>query len=110
MLNLLVLRCHDINETKQFYEQLGLVFIKEQHGAGPKHFSTVLKGLVLELYPSSLSYPVDTCRLGFSVEHLDQLPVYDYRLITYREEHALLMLKDPDGRTVEIAQSSYNPA
>ncbi|HEX2731005.1 MAG TPA: hypothetical protein VHM70_05345 [Polyangiaceae bacterium] len=40
MLNLalLVLRCQDLERSRQFYAALGLVFTSEQHGSGPVHY------------------------------------------------------------------------
>jgi hypothetical protein len=32
--NLLVLRCKDIEVTRRFYEQLGLAIVEEKHGKG----------------------------------------------------------------------------
>lgn len=41
-LNLLVLRCRDIEATRTFYTQLGLTFTREQHGSDPVHYSTYM--------------------------------------------------------------------
>ena len=38
-ISLLVIRCQDLEASKVFYQQLGLVFEKEQHGSGPIHYS-----------------------------------------------------------------------
>ena len=34
-LNLLVVRCANIERSKGFYELFGMAFVKEQHGNGP---------------------------------------------------------------------------
>lgn len=42
----------DIRSTATFYEQFGIVFTEEQHGAGPVHFALQSNGLAIELYPA----------------------------------------------------------
>jgi len=84
-LNLLVLRCRDIEKTRQFYENLGISFTQEQHGTSPVHYATQLDGgMVLELYPTK-GEP-DNTRLGF--------------IIGTGKNHRVE--KDPDGRSVEL--------
>ena len=51
--NLLVLRCKDIEVTRRFYEQLGLSFVEEKHGTRPQHYAWESGGFVLELYPAA---------------------------------------------------------
>ena len=50
-LNLLVLRCANIERSKSFYELFGLAFNKEQHGNGPLHYSSSDERGVFEIYP-----------------------------------------------------------
>jgi catechol 2,3-dioxygenase-like lactoylglutathione lyase family enzyme len=38
-LNLLVLRCGDVEGCRAFYEVLGLRFVKHRHGQGPEHYA-----------------------------------------------------------------------
>jgi catechol 2,3-dioxygenase-like lactoylglutathione lyase family enzyme len=86
-LNLLVLRCRNIAVTRQFYEQLlGINFTLEQHGQGLPHYASILgSSLVWELYPARAS--PDKTRLGFKL----------------KGNHAPYVVKDPDGRSVEIS-------
>ena len=86
-LNLLVLRCRDIEVTRQFYEQLlGINFTLEQHGQGLPHYASILgNGLVWELYPTQES--PDKTRLGFKL----------------KGNYVSYVVKDPDGRSVEIS-------
>ncbi|WP_020559804.1 VOC family protein [Thiofilum flexile] len=107
MLTLLVLRCEDIDKTKHFYEQLGLSFREEKHGTGARHFSTILNGIVLEFYPASSHYSVDKARLGFNLPNLAQLPCYNPDLLIHRDEQILLIIKDPDGRTLELGDTMH---
>lgn len=46
-----VLYVADVERMKTFFEALGLVFKKEQHGAGPEHYACERDGRVLEIYP-----------------------------------------------------------
>ena len=71
-LNLVVLRCTDIDAAAEFYEQLGLVFEKHAHGSGPEHYASEHDGSVFELYPASEKSPVTkSARIGFVVDDVD---------------------------------------
>ena len=72
-INLIVLRCNDIEKSKKFYEMLGLTFKKEKHGNGPVHYSANINDLVLELYPSPAELVLDNYRLSFSHSSLQEL-------------------------------------
>jgi len=96
---LLVLRCTDLAKSKAFYEALGLAFQSEKHGAGPAHWSCLIGGTVLELYPASKPLALPE-RLGFHV--------VDVRVATAaaasaggRVEGPGLVV-DPDGRKIEL--------
>ena len=91
-LNLLVLRCRNIDTTKAFYEGLGFSFIQEQHGSSPIHYSTHIGAMLLELYPAK-GEP-DNVRLGFAVAAtlLEQIGINGHGV-----------LRDPDGRMVELS-------
>ncbi len=107
-LNLLVLRCRNLETCKTFYEQLSFSFQREQHGSGPVHYAAELEGLVLELYPLKQDTPPDQTRLGFrlsvegSLEELlarakiDILSRYDF------QQQRILVVQDPEGRKVEL--------
>jgi hypothetical protein len=81
-----VLRCADLDATRIFYEALGLEFMEERHGRGPRHLSTRLGEAVLELYPATDRFPVD----GASVGIVTDGPVPGGPLT------------DPDGRHVMV--------
>ncbi len=108
-LNLLVLRCKDIEKSKEFYEKLKLIFIKEQHGKGPIHYSTSMGNLVIELYPLTQDI-MDNTRLGFSI-NTDDLENYlkDKKIdidTTYAFNNTVtFVVKDPDGRKVELTSN-----
>ena len=88
-LDVIVLRCADLDMTRNFYEGLGIEFNEERHGQGPLHFSTQLGSAVLELYPASERFPVDHATVGIVTDG----PVPGGPLT------------DPDGRHVMVRGS-----
>lgn len=115
-MSLLVLRCRDLEASREFYERLGLMFLPERHGQGPKHYAATINGLVMELYPQKSDINLgqeipDSTRIGFSIGSLDNV------LQTMQEKgdkiHSMPHQKqwgyqaivfDPDGRTVELTE------
>jgi predicted enzyme related to lactoylglutathione lyase len=72
-LNLVVLRAADPSALADFYGQLGLKFVREQHGQGPEHFACSLEASVFEIYPlASPERDTTAVRLGFSVPDVVQ--------------------------------------
>ena len=71
-LSLVVLQSGDVQASKDFYSLLGLSFVEEQHGTGPRHYSTTLGALVLEIYPCQGSNASAPLRIGFRVPSLDE--------------------------------------
>lgn len=105
-LNLLVLRCADLELASRFYSALGLELVAEQHGNGPKHYSMRAGETLLELYPTSrMTGPV---RLGFAVD--DPLASADAalavagELVTSAAAEAVLL--DPDGNTIHLVPAA----
>lgn len=103
MATLLVIYTERLDECRDFYARIGLPVVREQHGAGPPHYSAELAGgLVMELYPSRPQRATGRLRLGFTVADGD-LPHGDH------------IFEDPDGRTVIVTRaadpvdSSSNP-
>ena len=71
-LNLVVLRSSDLEEAARFYREIGLMFIRHAHGAGPEHYASEVNGMVFEIYPmSAKSSPTTGTRIGFQVESVD---------------------------------------
>lgn len=104
-ISLLVIRCQDVEASKNFYQLLGMSFAKEKHGNGPEHYSCEHDGCVFELYPSKTKPPRENSRLGFKVQDvasiIKQLPPtesYEY------SGHKIYVVTDPDGRKVEISE------
>ncbi len=103
-LSLVVIRCKDIDVSKEFYERLGLQFIKEKHGNGPEHYSSEYECTVFELYPSN-EKPTDNTRLGFQINNLEVA----LQALTISSEYkfngkTIYVVVDPDGRKVEISE------
>ncbi|WP_283133114.1 glyoxalase/bleomycin resistance/dioxygenase family protein [Rhizohabitans arisaemae] len=83
-----------LEECTLFYRGLGLEFVRERHGSGPEHHAAVLPdGTVFELYPAADGRSTGALRLGFSLD----APPDGSALEPGRQ-----VLRDPDGRAVEI--------
>lgn len=95
-LRLVVLRCEDLERSRRFYEALGLAFVEEQHGAGPRHLAATLDdGMVIELYPASTSHPVNDVRLGFAVNEIEAI-------CAAVDQAGGSTVVDPDGRKIDL--------
>lgn len=113
--NLLVLRCKDIEFTRRFYEHLGLAFVEEKHGTGPRHYVWENVGFVLELYQAAEGQPPDNVRIGFSTPLLADLAGdlrhnSDVNIVKQpyaTADRLVMLLQDPDGRKVEVSQPLY---
>ena len=71
-LNLITLRCADVEVSRKFYELLGLCFAAHQHGNGPMHYAHEDDRGVFELYPSAAKVKDET-GLGFATDNLEGL-------------------------------------
>ena len=105
-LNLLVLRCKDIEKSKAFYEKLSFSFVKEQHGKGPVHYATTIGSLVLELYPLGTN-SIDNIRLGFTLDNKNILEDENIEIVSeyFFNDVMIYVIADPDGRKIEIQMS-----
>ena len=108
-LGFVALRCADLEASRRFYELIGLMFVEEQHGSGPRHLSSDLYGVVLELYPAKhLSERVDLATVGLTLADIDGL---ETRLIAdgFEAERVdgarTVVATDPDGRRVRISSA-----
>ena len=106
-LNLLVLRCRDIERAKSFYELFGMAFTQEQHGNGPAHYSSVDDAGTFEIYPAEGIHP-DQTGLGFLTGEIEGLHIllrrnqFAPREIRDTELGRMFVVRDPDGRRVEV--------
>lgn len=103
-LNLLVVRCRNLESSRSFYESLGLVFAREQHGAGPIHYSTQLGPTVLELYPTSAAS--SNVRLGLTVPNvaaaIEAVRALGGQVVREPTATVTALVRDPDDNTVEL--------
>lgn len=116
-LTLIVLRTPDLGPVVDFYGRVGLEFAQEQHGTGPVHYSAQLGRVVLELYPCTGEVerggPGDI-RIGLEVESiadvLERLEGNGPGDATDRGHGSLVVVRDPDGRAVELHERRSIPA
>src|SRR5436190_18636714 len=110
LLKLLVLRTHRLEELMKFYESLGVEFVKEKHAQGPAHYAGPIGSAVLELYPlpKAAPDPDKSVRLGFVVRNLgtiaNELGSAGIRIGPSERNAPAVVIKDPDGRVVELTQ------
>lgn len=99
--NYLVIYVSNIEESRQFYEILGCECVREQHDAGPIHYSISLDGIVVELYPKGKK-EVSRIRLGIHTsKSFSEIGQDLIKFISGSGENTLLA-SDPDGNTIEI--------
>lgn len=112
-LTLLVLKTRQVEQLRLFYQTLGIALVEERHGTGPVHFAGRAGDVVIELYPMpDDSTPVDpSTRLGFVVDDvaavIKALEGIGTKIVTPPKETAWGLqgvVKDPDGRSVELTQ------
>ena len=110
-LNLLVLRCRDLEASRAFYQRLGLTFAPHTHGSGPLHYAAEAHDFTLELYPAPADDYADQTGLGFTVPDLAALHAAMTAVglqpgpIKQNPWGTTFVLRDPDRRRIEIQQS-----
>lgn len=99
----LVLRCADLERSREFYEALGFVAVREKHGNGPEHYALETHGLVIELYPS-VRTPTTGLRLGLEVRSLAEAErgVREVGATVVRVSESSALFLDPDGNEVAL--------
>jgi lactoylglutathione lyase len=106
-LGFVALRCADLEESRRFYELVGLTFTEEQHGSGPRHLSTEMDGVVFELHPAKHGGArMDLATVGLTVTNIDGLEVRlsGAGVAAVRADGAVVVVaSDPDGRRVRIS-------
>ena len=118
ILKLLVLRTGHLESTKDFYAVLGVEFRREKHRHRPPHYAGMIDGLVLELHSSDGCVMEDhPIRLGFVVSGLNEIlalviptrgTIVKASYDTAQGRKAVV--RDPDGRSVELYETSAVPA
>ena len=108
-LSLMVLKTHQLDVVKYFYETIGIELVEERHGLGPVHFAGKLGTTVLEIYPLQEGEADATTRLGFVVEDLgcvleslSRRELSPLKKAKQTEWGLRAVVKDPDGRSIEL--------
>lgn len=103
-LKLLVIRCKNIDVSKQFYETLGFAFKKEKHGQGAEHFASSSAGFVFELYPLKAHSEFTPLRLGFQLPDITEKISTQTVLQCYEQQGQITyLIQDPDGNKLELS-------
>ncbi len=104
----LVLRVADIERSRSFYGALGLEFVAEKHGEGPRHYACEEGATVLELYPRGgrspgvirLGLRIDSARLAEAeLRKLGRLEIVGRDAAT-----RTMTIRDPDGNTIDLVE------
>jgi lactoylglutathione lyase len=111
-INLIVIRCADIDRSAELYGLLGLEFTKHSHGTGPEHYASETAGLVFEIYPNQKANETSSgARIGFRLELLDpsvlNLQEAGARLISPPKDSpwgCRAVLADFDGHRIELTE------
>lgn len=115
-LNLIVLRTVDVEKSLAFYRALGLEFQQEQHGNGPVHYASIMRDIVIEIFPGKPGNAPErrhtgATMLGFQVENLDAiietLKNQGAEILTSPQDSQWgrrAVVQDPDGRAVELSE------
>jgi len=112
-INLVVLRCKDVDGSESFYDRIGLIFERHKHGNGLAHLACERNGIVFELYPATHKFPPSAgTRIGFRVDGLDQLVArlgeQDGTVLTSPQNSPWgrrAVVVDPDGRRIELTET-----
>lgn len=111
--NLLVLKVINIEETSVFYSALGLSFNIEQHGQGPKHYSSLLGSTLLEIYPANHESITTNIRLGLNVksiqETLNKITTVGGSVISQAKSTPWglrAVISNSDGHMIELIENS----
>jgi hypothetical protein len=108
-LSLLVLRCADIETAREFYELFGMTFRRHAHGKGPEHYAHEDARGVFELYPARPGES-DRTGLGFLASDLKDMQAklraarFDPKEIETTDRGVSFVVRDPDGRRVEVSK------
>lgn len=104
-ISLLVIRCRDLEASKNFYQLLGMSFTKEKHGNGPEHYSCEQDDCIFELYPNKGVPPNDSLRLGFKTQSVTAIMKQVSSTESYEYSgKKIYVVTDPDGRKIEVSE------
>jgi lactoylglutathione lyase len=105
---LVVIRTPNMPHLVSFYEKLGLQFDYHKHEQGIFHYSTMINETVFEIYPllkNQKEADIST-RFGFKIDDFEEKIALLSDFIVSKpmgtEFGECAILKDPDGRKVEV--------
>jgi catechol 2,3-dioxygenase-like lactoylglutathione lyase family enzyme len=100
-----VIRCADLERSRQFYEALGLRLTPERHGSGSEHYSCTLGEVVLELYPFA-GKATSGLRLGLVVSNLERAleSLRAKGIAVNIRDGGAAKVSDPDGHQIALEQ------
>ena len=108
ILNLIAIRTSDMPKLVNFYQILGLEFDYHKHEQGVYHYATKIGETVFEIYPllkNQTEADIST-RLGYKISNFEEKIALLSDFIVSEpmatEFGMCAVLKDPDGRKVEI--------
>jgi lactoylglutathione lyase len=114
LLKLLVLKTRQVDRLRSFYQPLGIEMAEERHGSGPVHFAGRVGDVLLEIYPlpGQAGTVEATTRLGFAVANAAEAvqALCEAGALMEREPTPTpwglrAVVRDPDGRAVELYQN-----
>ena len=118
LLSLVMIRTAQPEVTLAFYRAIGCEFAEEKHGDGPVHHSCEMGGIVFEIYPGENGAAVNRRQAGatmlsFTVPSLNpilsRLTEAGAEILAPAKQTAWglrAIVADPDGRAVNIAEST----
>lgn len=109
-----ILRAENKETTKAFYERLGMTFDEHRHGDGPLHYVATFHSAMLEIYQGRESGESagerDYRAAGETTLYIELPPGLSIQqlgpeitIVRVVRDNALVVLRDPDGRTVMVA-------
>lgn len=110
-LKLLVIRTANMQKLVYFYQLLGVSFDYHKHGNSPYHYSAIVDGTVIEIYPLTKNQTEadGNLRLGFELEDFDKvIKLLKESQVRFASEPAqtdfgfMAVVVDPDDRKVEL--------
>jgi lactoylglutathione lyase len=113
LLTLLVLKTRQIEQLRLFYQTLGVDLVEEKLGKGLVHFAGRAGAVVIEVYPlpDDGSLVDSSTRLGLAVGNVAEVMMalegIGCKIVTPPKETTWglqAVVKDPDGRSVELTQ------
>jgi len=110
-LNLVVIRCAELDASARFYEAIGLSFVRHRHGNGPEHLASETPAMIFELYPLGDHPPTVSTRIRFKVDDIDTtlttILAHGATLVTPARDSPWgrrAVVADPDGHRVELVE------